>query len=136
MLLLKIFTSHDNENFEKYLYNNLLCTIIVGCYINPYGKSILSNNQVDFIVMDTTFRLLPKYVTSILYAVCFNTGIPIGVNSAQTESKKIYLIFYEAVSTYLGIDLKKFKVLSVAGKSLRSDCECFNIQQFFVSAIH
>ncbi len=73
-------------------------SILSGIYISPYAKSILEKNVeiLDGLLMDTTWRVLPYYVTSILMCSVCNIGIPIAFSFGKGETASLYEMFFDA----------------------------------------
>jgi hypothetical protein len=44
-----------------------------GCWVSPYAAAILRENEVDGLIMDTTFKVTRQYHTAILLAVVDGT---------------------------------------------------------------
>jgi uncharacterized spore protein YtfJ len=59
---------------------------MAGVYIDPDAASLLKHNDVQGLMMDTTWSVMQDYVTSILVAVKNNTVIPIAFSFGATES--------------------------------------------------
>jgi hypothetical protein len=106
-------------------------SLVRGCFIISYAKSILKCNDIKCIVMDTTFRIFPLYTTAFLFAVYSNTGIPLAYSFARTESTKIYSIFFDAFKIFLGVDLSIYKLLSDQGSALKAVANEKGCRHFF-----
>lgn len=66
----------------------------------PTTQSLYFTNKdkINGTLMDTTFNLMPNYLTSILMLSSFNLGIPMGFSFGLTEKKhcmKSYLLYYD-----------------------------------------
>ena len=72
-LLLKLTEHQPSDNFDVYMHEDKLCSIIEGVYISLYAQSILKDNAelIDSLMLDTTWEVMDKYVTSILVAVSY-----------------------------------------------------------------
>jgi hypothetical protein len=55
----------------------MTASIMTGVYSHPNAASLLKHNEVQGLMMDTTWSVMQQYVTSILVAVKNNTVIPI-----------------------------------------------------------
>jgi hypothetical protein len=73
--------------------------------------------------MDTTWRVLRLYVTSVLTVVIGNVGIPIAVSFGPVEDTALYDTFYTTLMELLGFDLSTFTVESDQGSALRAICK-------------
>ena len=102
-------------------------TIIDGIYISPFVVSLFNNNDelIDGLIMDTTWKVVSKYVTSILMICVRNVGLPIAFTFGAAEDKKLYNNFVEMFNVEFGIDLKKFIVISDQGSALKAICDEF-----------
>lgn len=115
--------------------------IVSGIYISPYFHSILTENvfMIDGILMDTTWRVIPKYVTSILVAESYGTNIPIAFAFGKVEDTSLYKLFYSEASDR-GIDLTHFIVESDQGSALRSACSGHTLHlvclKHFITSLH
>jgi hypothetical protein len=123
--------SPNAKNFETFHINFVDYIITHGGYINPFAYSVLQNNTIDALAFDTTFRLLPNYVTSLLFGIYRNTGIPLAISFTKSESRLTYEIFFEMFRTTFNIDLSKYYAISDEGRSLISIFKKYNITNFF-----
>jgi hypothetical protein len=73
--------------------------------------------------MDTTWRVLRLYVTSILTVVIGNVGIPIAVSFGPVEDTALYETFYTTLMELFRFDLSTFTVESDQGSALRAICK-------------
>ena len=75
-------------NYKDEIYN-----IIDGIFISPYARSILTNKpeRLNGLLLDTTFKVLPYFFTSILLVSIKNTGIPISFSFGSSENKTLYM---------------------------------------------
>jgi hypothetical protein len=69
-------------------------SIMRGVYIHPEAASLLKLNDVQGLMMDTTWSVMQDYVTSILIAVRNNTVIPFASSFGPTESHQLYDQFH------------------------------------------
>ena len=72
--------------------------------------------------MDTTWRVLPYYVTSILMCSVCNVGIPIAFSFGKGETASLYEMFFTAFRKKFDIDLSKYIVESDHGTALTTVC--------------
>ena len=105
-----ILIEHDGEEYS----------IVRGIYISPFAQSICLENDAIFhgILLDTTWKTLPCYVTSILMASICNVGIPLGFTFGPGEDKTIYKMFYDVFQEVINVDLSKFTIESDRGSAL------------------
>lgn len=98
-------------------------SILCGIYISPLAQSICSDSNIEMfqgLLMDTTWKTLPQYVTSILMASVCNVGIPLAFAFGPSEEKILYKTFYEEFQRVIDVDLKKFNIESDRGSALMS----------------
>ena len=99
-----------------------------GVYISPFAKSILSaNDTVKGLILDTTWKIMPFYVTSILMGSFMNIGFPLGFAFGNSEDKSLYERHFKAYSAQTGIDISKFVIESDQGTALKAVCDDKNI---------
>ena len=106
-LLLKLAYHKPSDNFDVYMHEDKLCSIIEGVYISPYAQSILKDNAelIDGLMLDTTWEVMDKYVTSILVAASCNTSVPLGFSFGAAETKGLYELLFDFFKKKLDIDL-------------------------------
>ena len=107
------FIVHDDKEY----------VIKRGIYISPFAESICSKENealVHGILLDTTWRTLPYFVTSIIMASVCNVGIPLGFSFGPGENKEIYKVFYEKFSSIINVELKKYTIESDRGSALKA----------------
>ena len=74
-LCLNIQKTKIKKRLTKIVLNGEEYTIISGIYILPDTESIISeNNIIDGMLLDTTWKILQNYDTSILMGSSMNTG--------------------------------------------------------------
>lgn len=71
-------------------------------------------------LLDTTWRALPYYVTSILMASSFNTGLPLSIAFGHSENRNLYENHFNVFNNYFNVSLENFKFESDQGSSLKS----------------
>ena len=78
-LYLDIRRSRIKHRLAKIKVENEKYDIINGIFISPFAKSLLESNseEINGLMLVTTFKVLPYYDTSILLISIKNTGIPI-----------------------------------------------------------
>ena len=115
----KLFKNKVHVTLDKKEYS-----IISGIYISPLAESIISQNQeiTDGILMDTTWKVLPYYVTSILMLSICNVGIPVSFCFGKAETADLYEMFFKAFNEILHIDISKYVIESDKGTALAAIC--------------
>ena len=103
-------------------YEGHECYILSGIYISPFTKSILTENA-DVVVgflLDTTWRVMPFYVTAILMASVQNVGIPLAFAFGNSENKSLYSELLKTVSEEVEYDFTRKVIESDQGTALKS----------------
>ena len=78
--------------------------------------------MIDGCLLDTTWEVLPFYVTSILMLSICNVGIPLGFCFGRSESTELYDLFFKTFRDLFSIDLSTYVIESDRGASLVSIC--------------
>lgn len=128
---LKLFISDKlYKNKEHITLNEVEYSIISGIYISPYSESIIRDNPelIDGVIMDTTWKVLPLYVTSILMLSICNVGIPIGYCFGKAETCELYDMFFKTFDDLYKIKLNKFIIESDKGTALSAICSKYGCQ--------
>jgi hypothetical protein len=127
-----ITTQEPSEaKFATISNNGAVQRILYGVFITKFAESILNCNQILFFVAETTFRLFPHYVTAFLYAVYKNCGIPIAFSFGQSETKKLYSMLFDALETFLHINLSQKNLLSDQGSALKAIAKQKQMKHFY-----
>ena len=115
----------DDDKFDIYENGDEKQSIIDGVYISSFASSILRENAdiVDGLIMDTTWKVMKNYVTSILVASSFSVSIPLGFSFGAAETKDLYELLFIYFKSKLDIDLSQYIIESDQGSALRSVCE-------------
>ena len=103
--------------------------IISGIYISPWAKSILHENQgiIHGFLLDTTWKIMQHFVTSILMASSLNVGIPLAFAFGKGEDKILYKKLLEQVQKKLEIDFTGRVIESDQGSALKAVAKEFGI---------
>ena len=107
--------------------------VIGGIFIFPYSGSLIKKNaeKINGMLLDTTWRALPYYVTSILMASIGNVGLPLSFSFGNSEDKAIYNYHFNLFKKIYNLDIDKFKFESDQGPSLKGVFSDRNIQYCF-----
>lgn len=106
--------------------------VLNGIYISNKAKSLLvNNNVVSGLLVDTTWRLIPNYVTSILMASVNNIGIPLSFAFGVGETKSLYNLHIDTFKSILDIDLCSYVIESDQGTAIESVCKERNIEHIY-----
>jgi hypothetical protein len=120
LLGLDIAPPSFGERLQTYTYQDKAYSILSGYWVSPLAKSIIEGNEIDGLIMDTTFRVMSQYYTAILVAVSHNVGIPLAISFGSSESIELYDTFYRVFETEFGIKLDKYILESDQGPALRA----------------
>lgn len=131
-LLLNVEKCVKRRRLAKVMHDNSEHYIINGIFISNYAKSILQNeNIINGLFVDTTWKVLSSYVTSILMASVGNSGIPLAFAFGLGETKSLYNLHFNTFKNILGIDLTKYIIESDQGKAIESVCQENNIVHIY-----
>lgn len=78
------------------------------------------NNKIKGFILDTTWKILPLYVTSILAACFANMSIPIGYAFGTGKTKKLYNFLLKTIEEKLHFSFKSVILESDQGGRLLS----------------
>lgn len=127
-LKLDIQKSKRNRNLVKVLYEGEEFNVIGGIYIHPYSYSILKENEIiKGFMIDTTFKAMPHYLTSIIMGCTKNIGISLGFSFGLSENKELYKRHFETFQEQLQIDLSQFVFLSDQGTAICAICDEYKV---------
>ena len=112
------------EHKPKILVDGTENSIISGIYISPFAESIFTENGAitDGVLMDTTWHVLPNFVTSILMLSICNVGIPVAFCFGKAEKLELYDMFFSFFKESLNIDLSVYTIESDNGTALSAVC--------------
>lgn len=106
--------------------------ITSGVHVLNNAFSLLNENpdlEFDGFVLDTTWRIIPHFVTSILNICFLNTSLPLAFAFGSGETKFLYDILLQTVQNQLNIDFQNSVIESDEGPALRSICDDYSIIQ-------
>ena len=117
------------KKLPTFIKNDIQYYILSGVYIFPQSFTLFQNDfQYKGFILDTTWRILPYFVTSIL-TVCFkNSSLPIGFVFGHGETIKSYSFLLETIEEKLNISFKKEKLESDQGSALQSIVKKFDFK--------
>ena len=123
-LHLNLQLSRRKKYLQSIKYDEKFYYIISGVYISPFAESILKRNPglIQGFILDTTWKILPYYVTSILMASVQNTGIPIAFAFGRGETKISYEMLINIIETQLNFNFSGKILESDQGKALQTLC--------------
>jgi hypothetical protein len=107
-------------------------SVLRGCYLTPYAQLLFTANQalLDGLLLDATFKIIPRAVASIMTLSIYNVGIPVAMAFGPIEDSTLYETFHRVFADVFGIDLDHYHVVSDQGLALRSVCAAHANQQF------
>jgi hypothetical protein len=79
-----------DDEFERLIRGEDEFSILRGWYVSPWAQSILEKKSVDGLMLDTTFKVIRKDVTTIITAVYRNVAIPLGFAFGAAETVELY----------------------------------------------
>lgn len=95
---LQVFTVGDDDYYIK-----------SGVFIFPIVVKLFERNQsIDFddFISDTTWFIIPNYVTAILMVSFLNTSLPLAFGFGQGETCSLYTLLLKTVEEKVNIDFK------------------------------
>ena len=123
--IIKFYVSTKGKNTRQSIkVNEDELFIVSGIYISPFAKSIFLDNVdiIDGLLMDTTWHVLPYYVTSILMVSTCNVGIPVAFSFGDAETVELYDILFKVIKENIDIDISNYKIESDNGTALSAIC--------------
>ena len=129
-LKLNIQNVVKKRRLAKIIYKEKEEYILNGIFVSNYAKSILTENKISGLMVDTTWKVMSHYVTSILMAIIGNTGIPLSFSFGLSENTELYDLHYEAFKK-LEINLADFTIESDKGPAIKSFCDEHAINQIY-----
>ena len=91
-------------------------------------------SETNCLEIDASFFVLEPFVYCVPLCIIANEAIPLGLSMGPTESKELYMQFYDHIkelshSTYA--KLVKIPILSDEGAAIKSFCNELSIDQYF-----
>lgn len=99
----------------------------------PTTQSLYFTNKdkINGTLMDTSFNLMPNYLTSILMLSSFNLGIPMGFSFGPTENKALHEILFTVLRLKTWIDISEIPTEGDLGSALKGVCTDFGMIHFY-----
>ena len=128
-LKLTVQSQTGTRRAAKVKVNEQEMNIISGVYITPWARSILTENEglVQGFLLDTTWAVMPFYVTAILMSSSYSAGIPLGFSFGNSEDKMIYNNILQTVSLQTNYSFEGKVIESDQGSALRSSIKEFKM---------
>lgn len=126
-LILKIQLKVTKKRLPEYFYKGKNYYITGGVFIMPQSKSILFNPQlkIEGFLIDTTWRVMNFFVTSILTACISNSSLPIGFAFGNGETKDLYKFLLSSIEKETSYDFHQKVFESDQGSALKSICKTY-----------
>ena len=123
----------NESKLQTFSNEDKIYNIIAGVFIMPQAFEFLSNfdSLIRGFILDTTWRILPLYVTSIITASFYNTSVPIGFAFGHGETKALYTYLLTTIQKEIGYNFEGKIFETDQHSSLRSLCNNFQIKQIF-----
>jgi hypothetical protein len=113
----------DDDIGREELRNERSTSIMSGYCIHPQAGSILKDNALDGLMMETTWAVMLRYVNAIRVAIKLNTVIPIAFSFGPTESHELYQEFCCTFQEKCDVDLSQYPILCDQGSALAKGCK-------------
>ena len=98
-LLFSIILAGDKRrNYPKINHKEKNWYITSGMYILPCAKSLIEDNQINGYLLDTTFRIMPYFDTSIIMASIYNTGMVLSFSFTRTEDSQSFNLLFDKLN--------------------------------------
>ena len=121
-----------NKKLQLFTVGDIDYFINSGVFILNKAFSLFHNNSnltIDGFILDTTWRAIPNYVTSILN-VCFkNSSLPIAFAFGSGETIYLYDLLLQTVQDHLNIEFEGKYLESDEGSALHSICDKYSMIQ-------
>ena len=103
--------------------------IISGVYISPWAKSLFHDNPglIQGFLLDTTWKVMSLYVTSIIMGSAFNAGIPLGFAFGNGEDKSLYNLLLSVLQEKIDLQLRTKIIESDQGSALKAVAKDFSM---------
>ena len=89
-------------------------------YILPCTKSLIEDNQINGYLLDTAFRIMLYFDTSIIMASIYNTGLALGFSFTRTEESQSFNLLFDNLNSKCGINFEKKAIETDQGTALCS----------------
>lgn len=101
-----------------------------GVFIMPQTKWILNNLETALkgFIMDTTWKAMSRYVTSIITATYMNSSFPLGFSFGRAETKKQYKLLLDTIMEQAQYNFAGKVLESDQGPALLGICSDYSMQ--------
>lgn len=111
------------KRLQVYITKEAQYYVKQGVFSLPQAKSFIDKYRsiIHGYVLDTTWNVLPLYVTSIMNVCFLNSSLPIGFsfNSGKAEAKQAYQLLLDCVQQQFLINFENQILLSDQGSALK-----------------
>ena len=87
-----------NRRLDSRIINGTKYYILNGTNIAPFASQLVLNTETTGLLLDTTWKILNNYVSSIPTVIIQNVGLPLGMSFGLTEDANIYNEFFGFIS--------------------------------------
>ena len=125
-LKLKLQEKLTQKRLQTFSYKEKDYYVLSGVFLLPQSKHLLENNPeitIKGFLLDTTWRILPMHVTSIITACFLNTSLPIGFSFSTGETKENYKFLLSVIESQISINFETKIIESDQGKALMGLCQ-------------
>ena len=117
-LYLRLQEKVTKKRLPEYVCNGKVYYIIGGVFIMPHSKSLLldKNIKIEGFLIDTTWRIMNFFVTSIITACVSNSSLPIGFGFGNGETKDLYNFLLSSIEKETDFSFKKKFLNQIRGQ--------------------
>jgi hypothetical protein len=94
--------------------------VLSGVWLSALGVATFANNELDGLILDTTFNVIRQYHPAILLAIIVNVRLPLVFSVALPESIELYDHFQITFRDEAWIDVTRSVRLSDHGAALNA----------------
>jgi hypothetical protein len=107
-----------DDEFERLICGEDEFSILCAWHGGSWAQPILERNSVEGLMLETTWKVIRKYVTMIIIAGYRNMGIPLGFTFGAAESVELYEQHFGAFNHLFEINLSHYILESDEGSAL------------------
>jgi hypothetical protein len=105
----------EEEDRHRIIHNDMEFSVLSGVWISAVGAAIICNNEINGLVMETTFKVIRQCHTAIVLALIHNVGSPLALFFGPWECIESYDRFYTTFRDELNVHLSQYILLSDQG---------------------
>jgi hypothetical protein len=118
--VLYLAAPQPDDNRHRVNHNDFEHFVLSGVWLSALAAAALVNNEIEGLILDTTFKVIRQYHTAILLAIIQNVGLPLDFSFGLQESIDLYDHFYTTFRNEHGINLTRYVLLSDQGAALKA----------------